>query len=350
MRNLITDVPGVLVGAADDARLASGVSVVLFDEPAAAGIATPGGAPALRDGALLAPEMTVEAVDAFVLSGGSAFGLDASGGAMACLAEQGRGFAYGDARVPIVPGAALFDLDPWRRQDVGPALRPTPISATPRPRAPARDFALGTAGAGYGAWTYDLKGGLGSASAGHFARLPRRRAGRGQRGRPGDARDPARISGRRPMSAPANSAGSGEGAPADDAFRLALASDDPGNTTLAVVATDAAFSKAQMTRIAIMASGGLALAMRPAFGPADGDIVFAASTARAAEAPTLRDLTEIGTLAAECVARAIARGVYEATALPFPGARPSWKEKYDPSAADAINRPRIRCRSARRAP
>ncbi|HYA72467.1 MAG TPA: P1 family peptidase, partial [Roseiarcus sp.] len=96
----------------------------------------------------------------------------------------------------------------------------------------------------------------------------------------------------------------------------------------AVVATDAPFDKAQMTRIAIMASGGLAMALRPAFAPADGDIVFAASTRRAARAPTLRDLTEIGLLAAECLARAIARGVYEATALPFPGAKPSWRQRY----------------------
>ena len=108
--NLITDVDGVRVGSAEDARLASGVTVVLFDEPAVASIAVNGGAPALRDTALLEPEMTVERVDGFVLSGGSAFGLDAAGGAMAYLAEIGRGFAHRGALVPIVPGASLFDL------------------------------------------------------------------------------------------------------------------------------------------------------------------------------------------------------------------------------------------------
>ncbi len=107
-----------------------------------------------------------------------------------------------------------------------------------------------------------------------------------------------------------------------------LTSDDPSQTTLAVVATDASFSKAEMTRIAIMASGGYALAMRPAFGPSDGDIVFAASTGRAGKVPTLRDLTEIGALAAECVARAVARGVYEARGLEVCPQRPSWKQKY----------------------
>ena len=109
------------VGSADDARLASGVTVVLFDEPAVASIAINGGAPALRDTALLEPEMTVERVDGFVLSGGSAFGLDAAGGAMAYLAEIGRGFEHRGARVPIVPGASLFDLlnggdKAWGRQ------------------------------------------------------------------------------------------------------------------------------------------------------------------------------------------------------------------------------------------
>jgi D-aminopeptidase len=326
MRNLITDVPGVLVGAADDSGLASGVSVVLFEQPAAAGIASLGGAPALRDGALLAPEMTVGQVDAFVLSGGSAFGLDASGGVMAYLAALGRGFAKEDARVPIVPGAARFDLThggdkKWGRRSPYGDLGYAAVESA------GADFALGTTGAGYGAWTYDLKGGLGSASAvtsrGFLvgALVAVNAAGRTTRG-----------------SSPhfwaasyerdGEFGGLGEGERAEDAFRLALASDDPVNTTLAVVATDAAFSKAQMTRIAVMAAGGLALAIRPAFGPTDGDIVFAASTARAAEAPTLRDLTEIGALAAECVARSIARGVYEATALPCAGARPSWRDKY----------------------
>src|SRR5271154_5101322 len=108
--NLITDVGGVRVGSADDERLASGVTLVLFDEPAVASIAINGGAPALRDTALLEPEMTIERVDGFVLSGGSAFGLDAAGGGVAFLAEVGRGFRDPGGRRPIVPRAGLFDL------------------------------------------------------------------------------------------------------------------------------------------------------------------------------------------------------------------------------------------------
>ena len=162
--NLITDVSGLRVGHAEDARLASGVTAVVFDRPAAAAIAIHGGAPGVRDTALLEPEMTVEGVDALVLSGGSAYGLDAMGGAMAALAALGRGFAVGPTRVPIVPGAVLFDLHnggdkAWGRRppywDLGHAAA---AAAGPA-------FALGSAGAGLGATTADLKGGLGSASA-----------------------------------------------------------------------------------------------------------------------------------------------------------------------------------------
>jgi D-aminopeptidase len=322
MNNLITDIAGLRVGAAQDARLASGVSVVVFDEPATAGLAIPGGAPALRDGALLAPEMTVERVDAFVISGGSAFGLDAVGGAMAYLAENGRGLPVGAARVPIVPGAALFDLN--NGGDKAWGGRPPYWDFGYAAAANAgSDFALGTVGAGYGATTCGLKGGLGSASAlasAGFrvgALVAVNAVGRATRG----AGPHFWAS---PYERGAEFGGFGAG-PAEDALAFALKTEASANTTLAVVATDARLSKAQMTRVAIMAQAGFALALRPANAPMDGDVVFAATTGRAAREPTVRDLTEIGTLAAECLARAIARGVYEATPLPFPGALPSWK-------------------------
>src|SRR4051794_5011963 len=103
MRNLITDVPGVRVGQAEDAETATGVTAVLFDAPAVASAEILGGAPGVRDTALLEPHMTVERVDAIVLSGGSAFGLDAAGGVQAVLAEQGRGFPVRGLTIPIVP-------------------------------------------------------------------------------------------------------------------------------------------------------------------------------------------------------------------------------------------------------
>src|SRR5438270_9703217 len=109
-QNLITDVAGGRVGHAHDARLGSGVTAVVFDEPAIASVDIRGGGPATRESDLLAPGRSVERVDAFALSGGSGFGIEAGGGVQALLREQGRGFAIGPARVPIVPGAALFDL------------------------------------------------------------------------------------------------------------------------------------------------------------------------------------------------------------------------------------------------
>jgi D-aminopeptidase len=228
--------------------------------------------------------------------------------------------------VPICPGAALFDLThggdkAWGRRppyaDLGYAAA----------QAAGAEFALGTTGAGYGAWTYDLKGGLGSASAvssrgfvvGALAAV--NCAGRVTRGTSPHFWAAAYERG-------AEFGGLGEGPAAADRLDFKLTSDLAAATTIGVVATDAAFDKAKMTRIAIMASAGFALGLRPAFAPGDGDLVFAASTARAAPAPELRDLAEIGTLAAECLARAIARGVYCATALPFAGARPSWRERW----------------------
>ncbi len=327
MNNLITDLPGVLVGAAEDVKVASGVSVVVFEEPAIASIALHGGAPALRDGALLEPEMTVERIDALVLSGGSAFGLDSTGGAMAFLAENGRGYAVDEVRVPIVPGAALFDLlnggdKAWGRR---PPYWELGFAAT---AAAGRDFAIGSAGAGFGATTCDLNGGLGSTSAvssrGFLvgALVAVNAVGRATRG-----------SGPHFWAAPYERNGEfgGLGAPAAapaDALDMRLKREAPANTTIAVVATDARLTKAQMKRVAIMAQDGIAMALRPAHAPTDGDIVFAATTSRATQAADLRDLTEIGMLAAECLARAIARGVYEAGPTTHAARPPCWRELY----------------------
>src|SRR6476660_5459688 len=110
MRNLITDVPGIKVGHAEDLRLGSGATAIIFDQPAAASIDVRGGGPGTRETALLDPAQTVEGIDAITLAGGSAFGLDAASGVQAWLREQGRGFAVRTARVPIVPAAILFDL------------------------------------------------------------------------------------------------------------------------------------------------------------------------------------------------------------------------------------------------
>src|SRR6266699_1748128 len=158
MKNLLTDIAGVRVGHADDAKLASGVTAIMFDRPAVAAIDVRGGGPGTRESTLLDPANTVESIDAIALGGGSAFGLDAAGGVQAWLAEQGRGFAVRGAVIPIVPGAIVFDLlnggdKSWGRfapyRDLGYAAA----------AAANENFALGSAGAGLGATTANFKGG-----------------------------------------------------------------------------------------------------------------------------------------------------------------------------------------------
>ena len=327
MRNLITDVSGLLVGHAQDERLASGVTAVLFDQPSIASIAIHGGAPGVRDAALLDPEMTVQAVDALVLSGGSAFGLDAMGGTQAFLRERGRGFFVAGARVPIVPGAILFDLANGGEKNWG--RRPPYWDLGYQAAAGASErFELGTAGAGFGATVAGLKGGIGSASSKTSAgflvgALVAVNAGG------------AATIGRSPhFWAAAFERGDefgGLGFPVSlprDALAARFKGGAAQNTSLAIVATDAPFLKPQAKRIAVQAQDGFALALRPAHTAMDGDVVFAVSTGVARRAPSERDLLEIGMLASDCVARATARGVFEARSLPFPGAAPAWRDKF----------------------
>ncbi len=165
MLNLLTDVAGLQVGHAQDARWATGVTAVVFDRPATASIAIHGGAPGVRDTALLEPDMTVAGVDALVLAGGSAFGLDAMGGVQGFLREQGRGFRVGTQCVPIVPGAILFDLGSGGDKDWGRRPPYWDLGYAAAEAAAPGAFALGSVGAGLGATTATLKGGVGSASA-----------------------------------------------------------------------------------------------------------------------------------------------------------------------------------------
>jgi L-aminopeptidase/D-esterase-like protein len=324
VKNLLTDVPGLRVGNADDARLKSGVTVVLCDEPAIASGHVMGGAPGTRDTDLLAPEQTIGTVDAVVLSGGSAFGLESASGIMSGLAEAGRGVAIGPARVPIVPAAILFDLINGGDKDWG-AASPYPALGRAALAAASTDFALGSVGAGAGATTVNLKGGLGSAAmrldtgitvaalvavnalgqatigdTAHFWAAPFERDGEfGGLGLP--AAFPAEATALRHK-------GQATGA----------------STTIAVVATDARLSKAEAKRLAVMTHDGFARALWPSHTPMDGDIVFALATGRAT-API--DMIAIGAAGAAVMARAIARAIYEAT--PAAGdLLPTWHQKF----------------------
>jgi L-aminopeptidase/D-esterase-like protein len=327
VKNLITDVPGLRVGNALDESLGSGVTAVIFDAPAIASIAIHGGAPALRDATLLEPEMTVDRIDALVLSGGSVHGLDSMGGVLAFLRESGRGFAVGDINVPIAPGAALFDLlnggdkNFWRE----PVYWHLGYKAA---RAAATDFELGSTGAGFGATLADIKGGLGSASETTStgfrvgALVAVNAVGRATIG-------PTAHFWAAPYEQNGEFGGLGWPSPwPSDALDFHIKGDAAENTTIAIVATDAAMTKAEAKRLAIMAHDGMAHAVRPSHAAMDGDTIFSAATGAASQTPTIRDRTEIGMRAADCLARAIARAVYMAAPLPFPGALPSWRGKF----------------------
>ena len=326
--NLITDVPGVRVGHAHDAGLASGVTAVLIAQPNVAAGVIRGGAPGGRDTGLLEPEMTVPGVDGIVLSGGSAFGLDAAGGVMGFLRDAGIGLSVGAAKVPIVAQAICFDLLNGGNKAWGRCPPYWELGWQAAAAASAAAFRLGTAGGGFGATTATCKGGIGSASAVTAAGI-----------RVGaivvvNAIGTATVGTTAhfwaaPVEVGAEFGGLGwprTFAPADLALHTKGGS--PPSTTIGLVVTDAILTKAEAKRLAIMADDGLARALRPAHAPMDGDTVFAVATQRQPNRGGNAGLTEIGLTAADCLARAIARGVYEATVLPFPGALPAWRDRF----------------------
>ncbi|NDV85164.1 peptidase T4 [Aurantimonas aggregata] len=313
-RNLITDVAGIRVGHADDGGLKSGTTAVIFDPPAVASVSILGGAPGTREIALLEPESTVQAIDALVLSGGSAFGLDAAAGVMAFLAEAGRGFEVAGTRIPIVPGAILFDLanggdKAWGRY---PPYRDFGYAAAANA---AEDFAIGNVGAGAGCTTATVKGGLGSASTllesgVTVAALVAVNA----------VGSPLIGSSRHFWAAPfevdGEFGGLGQPAkwPADGVgVRTKLDARPGGNTTIGIVATDAVLDKAGARRLAIAGQDGYARALWPAHTDLDGDLVFGVATGGSAAVLDPRQRAELGAAAAATMARAIARGIFAAT-------------------------------------
>ena len=332
MRNLITDIEGLRVGHAHDPAIASGVTAIIIDTENVASAVTRGGAPGSRDTALLEPEMSAIGVNAVVLSGGSLFGLDAAGGVIGHLREQGAGVRIGAINIPIAVQAITFDLLNGGNKDWGRKPPYWELGWQAAERATSGDFALGTIGGGYGTTTVTLKGGLGSASmvtASGFTVAAIAVV---------NAVGSATI-GEGPhfwaASVEVGKEFGGLGSPthlseADLALRM-KGGRQPA-TTIGLVATDAILTKPQAKRMAIMADDGLARAVRPAHAPMDGDTVFAVATQKKPLTDPLPDLTEIGMAAGDCLARAIARGVYEATTLPFPGALPAWRDKFEKGA------------------
>ncbi|WP_457937782.1 P1 family peptidase [Mesorhizobium sp. 10J20-29] len=314
-RNLITDVAGLRVGNAADERLKSGVTAIICDEPAVAGAQVLGGAPGTRETDLLEPHNSVETVNAVVLSGGSAFGLDAASGVQAALRESGVGFEVRGLRIPVIPAAILFDLvnggdKGWARY---PPYRELGYDAA---KVAATDFALGTAGAGAGALTAGLKGGLGSASTvldsgvtiGALAAV--NAVGSVTVGR-------TRHFWASPFEIGEEFGGLDYPSPMpDDVRRILLKFRDKAvgaNTTIAVIATDAVLTKAAAKRLAMAAHDGFARAIWPTHTPADGDIVFSLATGRSGVEMSGDEAIDLYAAAGATMARAIARGVFAAT-------------------------------------
>jgi len=328
-RNSLADIEGLKVGNASDPALKSGVTVVVGDKPFVASVDIMGGAPGTRETDLLAPGKLVDAVDAIVFSGGSAFGLDAASGVTDGLRARGRGTQVLGHRIPIVPAAILFDLA--NGGEKAWADNPYPGLGRRALDAAAADFALGTAGAGHGATTGNLKGGLGTASlvlasgitvaalvavnatgrvtvgdTPHFWAAPFEQDG--EFGGAGLCPDPVDLR-------------------VTDLIKHELAT-NLASTTLALVAADAELTKAQCLRVAVMAQDGMARAIVPSHTFVDGDVVFAAATgARPMKADAFREVLRIGNAAAICLSRAIARAVYEAKAEPG-DIMPTWRTRF----------------------
>ena len=337
-RNLITDVPGILVGQAEDRAQLTGTTVVLAAGPAVAAVDVRGGAPGTRETELLGSDALVDRVDAVVLSGGSAFGLDAAAGVTEWLAAAGRGFAVGPRqrgpllRVPIVPAAILFDLAfpgrvLWRGEPPYRALGHRAAAAA------ALEFALGNAGAGLGARAGRLKGGIGSASQrladgatvgavvavncwGSAVRPDCGRLWAAELAFPGEI-----------AAQPATPETALDPEDFTECGSLAAA----GNTTIAVVATNGALDKGGCRRLAIMAQDGLARAIRPLHTPFDGDTVFALSTGSGPPAAP-EVLLRLGSAAADCLARAVMRAL--TAAQPLEGVA-SWQARFGPTPGPA---------------
>jgi L-aminopeptidase/D-esterase-like protein len=322
-RNLITDVAGLTVGHAQDDRIKTGVTVLLGDAPMVAGVNVMGGAPGTRETDLLAPDRMVQAVDALVLSGGSAFGLSAASGVADALAAAGRGFAVGSVRVPIVPAAILFDLLNGGDKDWGE--NPYPALGRAALAGAGSDPALGSVGAGCGATVAGLKGGLGSASV----RMP---------GGPmvgalvavnavGAATVPGDGSGRfwaAPFEIGDEFGGLGPAQATGPLWPVPIKRLGEA-TTIAIIATDARLTKAEATRLATAVQDGIGRALVPAHTPHDGDLVFAVSTGLAPLPPG--GALALGHLAALCLSRAIARAVF--LARPAPGdVLPCWVDRF----------------------
>ncbi|MEO1649773.1 MAG: P1 family peptidase [Pseudomonadota bacterium] len=337
LHNDLTDIDGVTVGHAHDTSAVTGATCVVIERPNVAAVVVGGGAPGSREHAILAADTVNDGVDAVMLSGGSAFGLDAAGGAMAELASRGLGVAVGDTHVPIVPQAIIFDLLNGGTKPVTEAPMYWYLGRDACRAAAGGPIAFGSCGGGYGATTANLKGGVGSASVRmasgvrvaalsivnaigsatvgdtpYFWAAPVERNGEfGGHGWPADVTV---------NDAPLMIKGGGAGSVDGD--------EPPPSTTVSVIVTNAHVTKAECQRFATMALGGLANAIRPALAPMDGDTIFFIARPEIAIGGFAGG-TSVGQAACDCLSRAIARAVFNATtpSSPYSGP-PAYQDKF----------------------
>ena len=327
--NSLSDVAGLSIGCAEDEHALTGVTVIVPDVRAVCAVDVRGGGPGTRETDALAPENLVDAVDALVLSGGSVYGLAAADGVAAAMGAEGRGFALidlpGVPRSPVIPAAILYDLANGGSKAWNDA---PPYNALGRRAyaARAKTTPIGNVGAGLGAVAGALKGGQGSASivsqegftvaalacvnCWGSTTMPNQRAFWAQ-----------------PFEIDGEFGGVPAIARSFDAEDWGGAKFNPqprANTTIACVATDAALTPAEAKRISQMASAGLARAIRPVFAPFDGDVVFTLATGvRETSEPRALTIARLGALAADCLTRAVARGVHAAASV---GVHRAWRD------------------------
>ena len=326
-RNSITDVAGFQVGNAENHLVKTGVSVLMADRPFCAAVSIAGGAPGTRETDLLSPDKMVQEVDALVLSGGSAYGLDAASGVVDELRAKGRGYKVGDAVVPIVPAAILFDLlnggnKDWQENPYPELGRQAVCNAS-------NDFGIGTCGAGTGATSMDLKGGLGTASvmteSGYTVGALVAVNALGTAVQSDTGRFWAGM-----YEFDDEYGGAGCPNEADPAWEPQIQTPDTAtgtNTTIGIIATDACLDKSQAKRLAVAAHDGYARSLLPSHTIFDGDLIFAASSGKIMPNDLVGTQFELGHCAAQCMARAVARAIFNAR--PATGdTLPTWNMLY----------------------
>ena len=344
IKNLITDIPGIQVGHAEDNEIGTGVTVITGDNFFSAAVDVRGGGPGTRETDMLSLENSIGRADAIVLSGGSAFGLDACSEVQDLLRQDNKGYKVGKAIVPLVPGAVIFDLNindkphvniigehsPWRKL------------ANKAYKSAKTDFLLGSFGAGCGATTATIKGGQGSSSWSQiFSNGKKYSVGaiviNNAVGNPLLNEGPHFLSAHLEFEDEFGGYGV-----CNDLYdnvlrakrlppsigKTEIIDDISSNTVIGVIATDAPLTRSNLKRIAIMAHDGIARSLSPAHTSMDGDTIFSITTRQNIKEQVLEnvDIIALGARASDCVARACNRAIYEAKAVG--NSKPSWKNLF----------------------